>query len=81
MIESTETKQFRNTRLVANYEDSSELHFLIDDDSYVWCRPNKKQTRFEEIAILAASDALAVEEVRQLSHREFTDQMFNGLPA
>ena len=81
MIESTETKQFRNTRLVANYEDSSELHFLIDDESYVWCRPNKKHTRFEEIAILAENDALAAQQVRQISQREFSDQLFKGLRA
>ncbi|SDO95393.1 hypothetical protein [Desulforhopalus singaporensis] len=72
---------FRATRLVASYEDRSELHFVQSTEGYVWMRPQTdkgKRLRFYETEIVASSDREALAEVRRIADQEFSDRLFPG---
>jgi len=73
---------FRSTRLVANYGDDSELHFLPGDNSYVWMRPVKnrdKKIRFREMMISAGSDDEALSKVSKIAADEYETRMLTGV--
>ena len=62
--------QIYNTRLVANYSDRSELHFVPALGFYSWQQPVADSkgclVRMEETILVAGDDAAALQQVRKI---------------
>ncbi len=77
------SRSIQKTRLVANYNDKSELHFDCEGGFYSWQRPLYDSRgcfiRMVETVIAVANDAEALRLVRKILQEEYNDSMFRGV--